>query len=92
MPISLDSSGDAPVIRISGVTPPDEADELLALLREHPGIPIDLSGLDHLHTALLQMLLATQAPVSAWPADGFWRACLEQETNPLPLPLSGDSF
>ena len=77
MPVSLNISGDAAVICISGVTPPDEADELLALLREHPGVAVDLSGLEHLHTALLQLLLAAKTPVAAWPEDSFWRRCLE---------------
>ena len=76
MPISLDSSGEAPVIRISGVTPPDEGDQLLALLRENHGVPVDLAELEHLHTALLQMLLATKTTVVAWPEDRFWRKCL----------------
>jgi hypothetical protein len=84
MPISLDSSGDEAVIRISGVTPPDEADELLAMLRENPEVPIDLSELEHLHTALLQIMLETKAPVSAWPVDEFWRKCLEPY-HPQPL-------
>lgn len=75
MPISLDSSGEAPVIRISGVTPPDEGDELLALLRENPEAPVDLSDLEHMHTALLQMLLVAGTSVTAWPEDEFWRKC-----------------
>ena len=62
MPISLDSSGDSPVIRISGVTPPDEGDELLALLQEHPAVAVDLAELEHMHTALLQMLIAAKVP------------------------------
>lgn len=75
MPISLDSSAASPVIRVSGITPPDEGDELLAMLRENPGVPVDLSGLEHLHTALLQMLLAAKIQVSAWPEDDFWKLC-----------------
>jgi len=81
MPISLDNSGETPVVRISGVTPPDEGDELLAILREYPGISIDLSELEHLHTALLQMLLIAKTPVVAWPVDEFWRKCFDK--NPM---------
>ena len=77
MPVSLDSSGDTTVIRISGVTPPDEGDELLAMLRENPGVPVDLSELEHLHTALLQMMLAAKAQVTAWPVDEFWKKCFD---------------
>ena len=75
MPISLDNSGDVPIISISGITPPDDGDELLAMLRENRAAQVDLSGLEHLHTALLQMLLAAKAPVVAWPEDTFWRGC-----------------
>jgi hypothetical protein len=75
MPISLDNSGNSPVIRVSGITPPDEGDELLAMLRENPGVPVDLSELEHLHTALLQMLLAAKVHISAWPEDSFWKLC-----------------
>ena len=85
MPISLDSSGDSPVIRISGVTPPDEGDELLALLQEHPAVAVDLAELEHMHTALLQMLIAAKVPVVAWPVDEFWRKCLEPD-HPQPQP------
>ena len=81
MPVNLELSGGAAVICISGVTQPDEADELLALLRAHPGVAIDLSGLEHLHTALLQMLRAAKAPVAAWPEDGFWKRCLDGTTQ-----------
>ena len=77
MPIGLDSSAEAPVIRISGVVPPDEGDELLAMLLENPGIPVDLSELEHLHTALLQMMLMAKTTVAAWPVDGFWRKCFD---------------
>ena len=90
MPISLDSSEGVPVIRITGVTQPDEGDQLMALLRENPGAAVNLAELEHLHTALLQILLTVKCPVEAWPEDGFWRKCLEP--NPSPLPLSGESF
>lgn len=77
MPISLDNSGSSPVIRISGVTAPDEGDELLAILRENPGVPVELSDLEHLHTALLQMMIVANVQVAAWPEDEFWKKCLE---------------
>ena len=79
MPISLDSSGDAPVIRISGVTSPDEGDELLILLRENPWAQVDFSELEHLHTALLQMMLVAKTPVAVWPPDEFWRKCFDPD-------------
>jgi len=77
MPINLDSSGEIPVIRISGITPPDEGDELLAMLRENPGAAVDLSELEHLHTALLQILIAADSRITAWPEDDFWKKCLD---------------
>ncbi len=81
MPIRLNVSGDTAVICISGVTPPDEADELLKMLRANPGAAVDLSGLEHLHTALVQLLRAAKAPVAAWPEDLFWRRCLAETTQ-----------
>jgi anti-anti-sigma regulatory factor len=81
MPLRLDTSGDAAVICINGVTPADEAEELLALLRAHPGTAVDLSGVEHLHTAVLQLLLTVHAPIAAWPEDLFWRRCIEGTTG-----------
>lgn len=81
MPLSLDNSGATPVIRIYGVTPPEEGDELLTLLRENSGAAVDLSELEHLHTALLQILVAAKMPVIDWPADEFWRRCLHTTTE-----------
>jgi hypothetical protein len=81
MPINLDISGVEAVICIRGVVPPDEADELLALLRAHPEAVVDLSGVEHLHTALVQLLLAAHVAVAAWPKDDFWRRCLEGTTQ-----------
>jgi hypothetical protein len=78
MPISLDNTGEVQIIRISGVTPPDEGDNLMALLLDNPDVPVDLSGLEHLHTALLQMLLVAGRPVTAWPEDAFWRKCFDK--------------
>lgn len=76
MPLSLDNSGATPIIRIYGVTPPEEGDELLTLLRENGGAAVDLSELEHLHTALLQILVAAKLQVIGWPTDEFWRLCL----------------
>lgn len=77
MPVSLDHAGGSPVIRITGVTQPDEANELLAILKEHQGAPVDLAEMEHLHTALLQMLRAAKTVVAAWPEDDFWRKCFD---------------
>lgn len=85
MPVSLDNSGGTAVIHISGVTSPDEGEELLAMLLENPGGSVDLSELEHLHTALLQILLTANVPVVAWPEDRFWRMCFEVTTAPFPL-------
>ncbi|MDD2364760.1 MAG: hypothetical protein PHN84_01205 [Desulfuromonadaceae bacterium] len=86
MPITLETSEKQSFISIRGVTEPDEGDELLSLLREHPGISVDLSGMEHLHTALLQMLISAETPIAAWPQDTFWRKCMTKNPPALPLP------
>jgi hypothetical protein len=76
MPVCLDNRNGVSIINISGITVPDEADTLFTLLRENLGAPVDLSGLEHLHTALLQLLMAAGSTISSYPEDSFWQICL----------------
>lgn len=55
----------------------DDAESLLAWLQQHPGASVDLAGCVHLHPANVQVLLAAQAPVAAWPADAALRSWLQ---------------
>lgn len=85
MPVQLDNSTSPPVIHISGVTLPDECDQLVALLREYPNSSVNLAELEHLHTALLQTLLLAGTQVLAWPQNAFWQRCL-MPTDPASDP------
>lgn len=53
----------------------EEAEGLLEWLQGEPTATVDLSGCTHLHSANLQVLMAAQVPVAAWPVDaglGAW--------------------
>ncbi|HKL77883.1 MAG TPA: hypothetical protein VJ985_05905 [Gammaproteobacteria bacterium] len=52
----------------------EEAEELLEWVQDHPGKPLDWSGCDHLHTAVLQVLLALEPPLKGTPRDPFLAA------------------
>jgi hypothetical protein len=47
----------------------EEAETLLSLLQEHPGVAVAMPELRSLHTALLQVLLAFRPPLGAPPRD-----------------------
>ena len=64
----------------------DEALDLLEWLRGRSQPRIELESSTHLHTALLQVILATQPVLSSLPADPFLRRCLDGAVRPLPPP------
>lgn len=72
MPIVFDMP-----VRLEGICTIEEASELADWLREHPGAPVDLAPCEHLHTALLQTLLALRPPIAALPTHGVLRRSLE---------------
>lgn len=45
----------------------EEAEELLAWLIDKPKGKLNLKNLQHTHTAVLQVMLASNAQVSTWP-------------------------
>ncbi|WP_119679340.1 hypothetical protein [Indioceanicola profundi] len=49
----------------------EEAETLLELLLTNPGAPVDWSGCRHIHTSLLQVLMAVRPPVQGVPRDAF---------------------
>ena len=53
----------------SEVAGPEEAEGLLEWLSKHPKGKIDLKECSHLHPANLQVLMAAQPTVIAWPQD-----------------------
>jgi len=47
----------------------DEAETLLGWLLENPKGKLNLKRCSHLHTAVLQVMMALSPKVSAWPED-----------------------
>jgi hypothetical protein len=67
MPIKLGKQ----TATFSGAIRIEEVDGLVAWLRETPKPTVNLRRCTHLHTAVLQSLLAAGATVSAQPEDRF---------------------
>ncbi|MBE0505172.1 MAG: hypothetical protein IBX50_00445 [Marinospirillum sp.] len=57
----------------------DDAELLLQWLLDHPQGGVDCSSLEHLNTAVLQVLLAAQRPCTAWPQDPLLQRFLKTE-------------
>lgn len=51
----------------------EEAETLLAWVRGRKRPKIDLKACEHLHTAILQVLLVVRPAVTAWPEDAELR-------------------
>ncbi len=79
------------VIRLEGRCRIEEAETLLALLLEGDQRPVDLSRCGQLHSALVQILLATKPFISGRPDDPFLCAhilpLLETDRPPSGLAL-----
>jgi hypothetical protein len=75
---------DADAIHLTGPCPIEEAETLLRALHEHPGAPVDLSGLTRAHLAVVQLLLSARPRLTALPADPLLRHLLD-ETGRCPL-------
>ncbi|MBN2232889.1 MAG: hypothetical protein JW781_08745 [Deltaproteobacteria bacterium] len=54
---------------LSGLVGVEEAEGLLEWLQNHPKGRLDLAACTHLHTANLQVIMAAQAKIAAWPGD-----------------------
>lgn len=59
------------VIRFAGRCGAEEAETLLAALRDDARLSVDLSGAQRLHLAIVQVLLASRPPLVALPEDPF---------------------
>jgi hypothetical protein len=55
----------------------EEAEGLLEWFQSRPTAKADLSALNHLHTANLQVLMTAKAGISSWPKNAELRAWLE---------------
>jgi len=63
-------------ILIQGIYGADDVEVLMSALRAHGSSIVDLSEADHLHTAILQVLLAFRPSITGTPRDTFIRAWL----------------
>ena len=61
----------------------EEAEGLLEWLQSKPGAKVDLARCRHLHTANLQVLMASRPAVSAWPENPALRGWLEPALKPM---------
>jgi hypothetical protein len=75
MPFTV--SGDE--IRLKDPCPVDEAEALYDALRALANPVFDLSEAGHLHTAVVQLILATGGQVRGVPDDLVLRACLRPQ-------------
>ncbi|GGD08790.1 hypothetical protein [Aureimonas glaciei] len=62
-----------PVIHLEGSCHVEEAETLLTLLQAKNERILDLSACDHLHAALVQVILALRPPVRDSCSDAFLR-------------------
>jgi hypothetical protein len=63
--------------RFREVASVEEAEGLLEWLQKRPSTrKVDLASCTHLHAANLQVLMAAQARITAWPADPLFAAWL----------------
>jgi hypothetical protein len=74
MSVQFDSNG----VHLRGDCPAADAEALAAGLQAHPDCKVDLSQAAHLHTAVVQVLLAFDADVSGEANDPFTRAVLSK--------------
>ncbi len=66
MPIEF--SDDRAVL--NGVCCVEEAEGLLSWVMQHPGAPVDAAACEHVHSAVLQVLMARRPPIATLPAAG----------------------
>ncbi|WP_454715649.1 hypothetical protein [Caulobacter segnis] len=64
---------DGDVVYLTGHCRVEDAETLAALLQPSEGVIVDISGCDSLHAAVVQVLLAFDAPVVGEPAESFLR-------------------
>ena len=63
-------------ILLQGIYDADDVEVLMSALREPGPSIVDLSEADHLHTAILQVLLAFRPSITGTPRDTFIRTWL----------------
>ena len=62
----------AHIVRIVGNAPVEDAEPLLTALLDDPSRPVDLADAGHLHSAVIQLLLALRPVVTGTAAHPFF--------------------
>jgi len=75
MPINFQQDGESALLQLEGVVSAEETDEIVGHLKANPGIALDLSMCEHLHTAVLQAIILLRPDIIALPVDPFWKWC-----------------
>lgn len=73
---------DGNTIRLEGWCGAEEAERFLVLLQAAPGRVADLSGVDRLHTALVQIIMALRPPLIGECGDAFVRDWILPRLSP----------
>jgi hypothetical protein len=72
------------VVAASGTLTVDEAELLLQLALAHPGAAADLGACDHVHSAALQVLMASSLRIIRWPEHAELAAWLRAALGTYP--------
>lgn len=65
-------------VTLSGACSVEEALPLLEHLQSHRSVRVDMGTCTHMHTAILQVLLAVRPKIAALPQDEFLAVWLSQ--------------
>ena len=65
---------DGDTVVLEGVCRVEDAEPLLRWLQAEPGRIVDLSAVEHLHAAVLQVLMAFRPSLKGVPKDEFLRS------------------
>jgi hypothetical protein len=79
MAVSMLETGD---VALRGVCGSADAETLLRRLLADPQAQVDLSGCEALHAAVVQVLVASRAPVRGPGADAFVQIILDALASP----------
>ncbi len=55
----------------------DEAESLLGWLQKNPQGEVDMRSCTHLHSAVLQVVMAMKPRIVVWPEDEGFKECLQ---------------
>lgn len=68
---------------LSGVCTVEDAEDLLGWLIKHPQCQVELSSAEHLHSAVVQTLMAMAPRLLGQPTDAFVAQCFPCQPEPV---------